>query len=101
VFVGASKVPSVDLAKAEVVADCKIVNANGDKIEFFFVDTENNKGIMSTELKYPVTGTDITLVEESDGLDYLNLDIVTDENQNIGGESITSEGAVDVVGSLK
>jgi len=78
-----------------------VVNANGDKIEFFFVDTENNKGIMSTELKYPVTGTDITLVEESDGLDYLNLDIVTDENQNIGGESITSEGAVDVVGSLK
>lgn len=78
-----------------------VVNANGDKIEFFFVDTENNKGIMSTELKYPVTGRDITLVEESDGLDYLNLDIVTDENQNIGGESITSEGAVDVVGSLK
>ena len=78
-----------------------VVNANGDKIEFFFVDTENNKGIMSTELKYPVTGKDLTLVEESDGLDYLNLDIVTDENQNIGGESITSEGAVDVVGSLK
>jgi len=30
VFVGASKVPSVDLANAEVVADCKIVNAAGE-----------------------------------------------------------------------
>jgi len=33
-----------------------IVNANGQKIEFFFVDTDNNKGILSTELKFPVTG---------------------------------------------
>ena len=82
-----------------------VVNANGDKIEFFFVDTENNKGIMSTELKFPVTNKDITLVEESDGLDYLNfkdeeLGIVTDENQNIGGESITLGSAIDTVGSL-
>ena len=77
-----------------------VVNANGDKIEFFFVDTENNKGIMSTELKYPVTGKDITLVEESDGLDYLDIELPSDENQNIDGESITLGSAVDTVGSL-
>ena len=77
-----------------------VVNANGDKIEFFFVDTENNKGIMSTELKYPLTGEDIILVEESDGLDYLKLDLPSDENQNINGESITLGSAVDTVGDL-
>ena len=77
-----------------------VVNANGDKIEFFFVDTENNKGIMSTELKFPVTNKDITLVEESDGLDYLDIELPSDENQNIGGESITLGSAVDTVGGL-
>jgi hypothetical protein len=77
-----------------------VVNANGDKIEFFFVDTENNKNIMSTELKYPVTGKDIELVQESDGLDYLDIDLPSDENQNIGGESITVGSAIDTVGSL-
>ena len=77
-----------------------VVNANGDKIEFFFVDTENNKGIMSTELKFPVTNKDIILVEESDGLDYLDFELPSDENQNIGGESITLGSAVDNVGSL-
>jgi len=76
-----------------------IVNANGDKIEIFFTETENNKGIMSTELKYPVTGEDIELVQESDGLSYLD-EVVLDENQNIGGESITLGSAVDTVGSL-
>ena len=78
-----------------------IVNAKGQKIEIFFTPTENNKGIMSTELKYPITGEDMILVEESTGLDYLDADIIADENQNIGGESISSEGSVDVVGSLK
>lgn len=77
-----------------------VVNANGDKIEFFFVDTENNKGIMSTELKFPVTGKDITLVSEDTGLDYLDIDLPSDENQNIGGESITLGSAIDAVGSL-
>jgi hypothetical protein len=77
-----------------------IVNAKGEKIEIFFTDTENNKGIMSTELKYPVTGEDIILVEDSDGLDYLNIDLPSDENQNIGEESITVGSAVDTVGSL-
>ena len=76
-----------------------VVNANGDKIEFFFTDIENNKGIMSTELKYPVTGEDIELVQESDGLSYLD-EVVLDENQNIGGESITVGSAIDNVGSL-
>jgi hypothetical protein len=77
-----------------------IVNANGDKIEIYFTDTENDKGIMSTELKYPVTGEDIELVQESDGLDYLDIDLPSDENQNIGGESITVGSAIDTVGSL-
>jgi hypothetical protein len=77
-----------------------IVNANGDKVEIFFTPTENNKGIMSTELKYPVTGEDIILVDESDGLGYLDIELPSDENQNIGGESITLGSAVDTVGSL-
>jgi hypothetical protein len=77
-----------------------IVNAKGQKIEIFFTPTENSKGIMSTELKYPVTGEDIILVDESDGLDYLDYNIIFDENQNIGGESITLGSAVDTVGSL-
>ena len=77
-----------------------IVNAKGDKIEIYFTPTENNKGIMSTELKYPVTGEDIILVDESDGLDYLDASLITDENQNIGKESITLGSAVDTVGDL-
>ena len=77
-----------------------VVNANGDKIEFFFVDTENNKNIMSTELKFPVTGKDIILVDESDGLEYLDIDNPIDENQNIDGESITLGSSVDTVGNL-
>jgi hypothetical protein len=76
-----------------------IVNANGDKIEIFFTETENNKGIMSTELKYPVTGEDIELVQESDGLSYLD-EVVLDENQNIGKESITVGSSIDTVGNL-
>ena len=75
-----------------------VINANGDKIEFFFTDTENNKGIMSTELKYPLTGEDIQLVDEDDGLSYLDFPI--DENQNIGAESMTVGSAIDTVGSL-
>jgi len=74
-----------------------IVNANGDKIEFFFTDVENNKGIMSTELKYPVTNEDIILVDESDGLDY--LDIPMDENQNIQPMNNKLETNIDIVSS--
>ena len=76
-----------------------VTNANGDKIEFFFTDTENNKGILSTELKFPVTHKDIELVQESDGLSYLD-EVVLDENQNIGAESMTVGSAIDNVGSL-
>jgi len=94
-----------DLTGAIVYADFAngkypIVNAKGDKIEIYFTPTENNKGIMSTELKYPVTGEDIILVDESDGLDYLDASLITDENQNIGKESITLGSAVDTVGDL-
>jgi len=94
-----------DLTGAIVYADFAngkypIVNAKGDKIEIYFTPTENNKGIMSTELKYPVTGEDIILVDESDGLDYLDANLITDENQNIGEESITLGSAVDTVGDL-
>jgi len=94
-----------DLTGAIVYADFSngkypIVNAKGDKIEIYFTPTENNKGIMSTELKYPVTGEDIILVDESDGLDYLDASLITDENQNIGKESITLGSAVDTVGDL-
>lgn len=77
-----------------------IVNANGDKIEIFFTPTKNSRGIMSTELKYPVTGEDIILVDESDGLEYLDIDNPIDENQNIDGESITLGSSVDTVGNL-
>ena len=77
-----------------------IVNANGDKVEIFFTPTENSRGIMSTELKYPVTGEDIILVDESDGLEYLDIDNPIDENQNIDGESITLGSSVDTVGNL-
>jgi len=76
-----------------------IVNANGDKIEFYKVPTENDKGILSTELKFPGTNEDIQLVDEDDGLSYLD-EIVLDENQNIGGESMTLGSAVDTVGNL-
>jgi hypothetical protein len=76
-----------------------VTNSNGDKIEFFFTDTENNKGILSTELKFPVTHKDIELVQEDDGLSYLD-EVVLDENQNIGAESMTVGSAVDNVGSL-
>jgi len=94
-----------DLTGAIVYADFAngkypIVNAKGDKIEIYFTPTENNKGIMSTELKYPVTGEDIILVDESDGLDYLDSSLIIDENQNIGKESITLGSAVDTVGDL-
>ena len=83
-------------------ATAPVVNANGDKIEFFFVDTENNRGIMSTELKYPVTGNNLELIDYPDPYGaYEYEEIITDENQNIGGKSIELEGAVDVVGSLK
>jgi len=43
-----------------------IVNADGDKIEFFFTDTPNEKGIYSIELKAPVTGEDIDLIPYTD-----------------------------------
>jgi predicted CopG family antitoxin len=94
-----------DLTGAIVYADFAngkypIVNAKGDKIEIYFTPTENKKGIMSTELKYPVTGEDIILVDESDGLDYLDSSLIIDENQNIGEESITLGSAVDTVGNL-
>ncbi len=76
-----------------------IVNANGDKIEFYKVPTENDKGILSTELKFPGTNEDIQLVDEDDGLSYLDK-IVLDENQNIGKESITVGSSIDTVGNL-
>ena len=40
-----------------------ITNSNGQKIEFFFTDTPNDKNILSTEFKFPVTGDDITMIE--------------------------------------
>ena len=64
-----------------------IVNANGQKIEFFFTDTPNEQGIFGTELKYPVTGDDISLIEDIDPFGY--MDIPIDENQSIDSNNIT------------
>ena len=64
-----------------------IVNANGDKIEFFFTDTPNDKGIYSIELKAPVTGEDIEMIPyTSDVGAYEYEDLVynnTSENKNL------------------
>ena len=79
-----------------------IVNANGDKIEFFFVDTPNDKGIYSIELKAPVTGEDIDLIPYSDvgsfelpagseeEINYNN----TSENKNLLKTAIDSNSVV-------
>ena len=75
-----------------------IVNANGDKIEFFFTDTPNDKGIYSIELKAPVTGEDIDLIPftsdvgayEFEETNYDN----TSENKNVLTTAIDSVGRV-------
>jgi len=75
-----------------------VVNANGDKIEFFFTDTPNNKGIYSIELKAPVTGEDIDLIPftsdvgayEFEETNYDN----TSENKNLMTTAIDSVGRV-------
>ena len=75
-----------------------IVNANGDKIEFFFTDTPNDKGIFSIELKAPVTGEDIDLIPfQSDVGAYefeeTNYDN-TSENKNVMTTAIDSVSRV-------
>ena len=78
-----------------------IVNANGQKIEFFFVDTDNNKGILSTELKFPVTGDDIELIDYADPYGaYEYEETVIDENQNIDPNPVVGE-TVDTIGGDK
>ena len=78
-----------------------IVNANGQKIEFFFVDTDNNKGILSTELKFPVTGNDIELIDYADPYGaYEYEETVIDENQNIDPNPTVGE-TVDTIGGDK
>jgi len=78
-----------------------IVNANGQKIEFFFVDTDNNKGILSTELKFPVTGNDIELIDYADPYGaYEYEETIIDENQNIDPNPVTGE-TVDTIGGDK
>ena len=75
-----------------------IVNANGDKIEFFFTDTPNDKGIYSIELKAPVTGEDIDLIPftsdvgayEFEETNYDN----TSENKNVMTTAIDSVSRV-------
>jgi len=75
-----------------------IVNANGDKIEFFFTDTPNDKGIFSIELKAPVTGEDIDLIPftsdvgayEFEETNYDN----TSENKNVLTTAIDSVSRV-------
>ena len=78
-----------------------IVNANGQKIEFFFVDTDNNKGILSTELKFPVTGNDIELIDYADPYGaYEYEETIIDENQNIDPNPVVGE-TVDTIGGDK
>ena len=77
------------------------MNANGQKIEFFFVDTDNNKGILSTELKFPVTGNDIELIDYADPYGaYEYEETVIDENQNIDSNLVVGE-TVDTIGGDK
>ena len=78
-----------------------IVNANGQKIEFFFVDTDNNKGILSTELKFPVTGDDIELIDYADPYGaYEYEETIIDENQNIDPNPVVGE-TIDTIGGDK
>ena len=82
-----------------------VVNADGKKIEFFFVDTPNDKGIYSIELKAPVTGEDIDLIPftsdvgayEFEETNYDN----TSENKNVMTTAIDSVGRViDTAGDI-
>jgi len=91
---------------AEFTTDTKpVVNADGKKIEFFFVDTPNDKGIYSIELKAPVTGEDIDLIPftsdvgayEFEETNYDN----TSENKNVLTTAIDSVGRViDTAGDI-
>ncbi len=64
-----------------------IVNANGDKIEFFFTDTPNEKGIYGIELKAPVTGEDIEMIPYTSDVGAYEFEEVaynnTSENKNL------------------
>ena len=64
-----------------------IVNANGDKIEFFFTDTPNDKGIYSIELKAPVTGEDIEMIPYTSDVGAYEFEEMaydnTSENKNL------------------
>lgn len=75
-----------------------IVNANGDKIEFFFTDTPNDKGIYSIELKAPVTGEDIDLIPFTSDVGAYEIEETnydnTSENKNLMTTAIDSVGRV-------
>ena len=78
-----------------------VINANNQKIEFFFVDTDNNKGILSTELKFPATKDNIELIDYADPYGaYEYEEITVDENQNIDPNTVVGE-TVDTIGGDK
>jgi hypothetical protein len=64
-----------------------IVNADGNKIEFFFTDTPNDKGIYSIELKAPVTGEDIEMIPYTSDVGAYEFEEMiydnTSENKNL------------------
>jgi hypothetical protein len=82
-----------------------IVNANGQKIEFFFTDTPNEQGIFSTELKYPVTGEDISLIDYVDPYGAIDLDefdnVIPEERINVTKEEDKEVGDQSTISGKK
>ena len=78
-----------------------VINANNQKIEFFFVDTDNNKGILSTELKCPATKDNIELIDYADPYGAYEYDAITVyENPNIDPTPVVGD-TVDTIGGAK
>jgi len=82
-----------------------VVNANGDKIEFFFRETPNDKNIYGIELKAPVTGENIELIPYTSDVGAYEFEETnydnTSENKNLINTAIDSVSRViDTAGDL-
>ena len=75
-----------------------VVNADGKKIEFFFVDTPNDKGILSIELKAPVTGEDIDLIPFTSDVGAYEFEETNYDNTSENKNRLTT--AIDSVGRV-
>jgi len=82
-----------------------VVNANGDKIEFFFRETPNDKNIYGIELKAPVTGENIELIPYTSDVGAYEFEETnydnTSENKNLINTAIDSVSRViDTAGNV-